>query len=356
VIVPLLPPLEPEVVVAHERAHDHLASAFRSAERSAQRLFVMVQRRIVVESLAYVQPVSANADQQLIIPPPRAFLSRSKQRRMQGADAAFRHLDSRSAMRQLGSIAAVLHRTTPVVLHALLEGPAPSDRETNPGMLRVTPTSWKPEASSYIHPPAAVVPELVDASVRFVLEAPAPACVRASWLTFTMLSIHPFVDGNGRTSRALAMAVMADELALGIDWGLLEQWSVRRWAYIEALQAGQAIPEYDPLTLDPRPFIEFSTTMSIDGAVLCLQRLQFIGHLVDDAGRRGLSGDHALVYVAVQLLDHASMFELESLGLSAVEVTEIVDGLARSGLVRWAARPPSRRTADDPDRHALVVC
>ena len=89
------------------------------------------------------------------------------------------------------------------VLHALAESAAPTghSRETNPGKFRTDVTRWEDQPINFAHPPAEEVSDLVDEALHVVNRADAPTCVLAAWLVFAMLSIHPFVDGNGRTSR-----------------------------------------------------------------------------------------------------------------------------------------------------------
>ncbi len=355
-IVPALPPLPDHLVAEHREAHERLAAELRSSDAHVARLFVMLQQRLVVESLAYVQPVYARSDDQLMVPPPRTFLTRLQELRMQGAWASFRHIDSRVAMQRAGEIRTVLSTATPLVLHALLEGLSPTGRETNPGMLRATPTSWKPEASGFMHPPASMCDELVAAALAIAADAPAPGCARSGWLTYAMLSIHPFVDGNGRTSRALYMAVAADELPLGIDWGILEQWSVARFAYVQALQAGQRVERYDAEAMDALPFMTFSVNASIAGAEVCGRRLVHIAERCA-AERRSLADStaHATVVVAVEMLGIATFAELGRCGLEPPELAAAIDELVQAQVLTWVPRPPSRRTRDDREAQGLMV-
>lgn len=353
--VPAVPRIADDVVERHGAEHEAFAAALRSAANGADRAFRYLQHRLVVESLAYVQPVLSRPLDQLLRPPPRAFLTRTQELRLVGARAAFRHLDSRVAMHQLSAVPSVLHPTTPFALHALLEGPTPSGRETNPGMLRATPTAWRPESNSFMHPPAQHCEELVAEALAVAGGHDAPACVRAGWLTFTMLSIHPFVDGNGRTSRALYLAVAADELPLGIDWGILEQWSVARYHYVEALQAGQQVERYDGAAMDARPFVQFSLDASLVGLDLCRRRLEMLEAELVGLSAIGLTPNAALVLVAVRSSVQATTDELSALGLSAVELDGAIAELGESGLMAWRPRPSSRRTMLDPSAHGLVA-
>ena len=354
--VPPLPQIDSALVADHQRAHEMLAAVHNDAPADVVQLFRMQQRRLVVESLAYVQPAIARPQQQLLIVPPRSFLTAAQQRRMTGAKAAFRHIDSRVAMLHQGHIEQVVNATTPVVLHALVESSAPTiEKETNPGMFRSMATSWLPEINGFAHPPATMVEELVEAALHMANHADAPACARAAWLTFTMLAIHPFVDGNGRTSRALYMAVLAPSLPLGIDWAALEQWSVWRDDYIYALQAGQDMEHYDPTKMTAAPFITFATRASIAGADLCKDRLEFIATYVEARVRDGVPRPHAIVLTTVSMWGIATLAELAECALPAADIDEIVGQLLTGGKLRWMPRPHSRRTFERPEPFGLIV-
>jgi len=340
----------------HRSAHASLAAAHRSAAADARTAFAFLQHRLLVESLAYVQPVLVRPLEQLLRPPPRAFLTRTQQLRLMGAGAAFRHLDSRVTMFRAGWVPSVVHATTPIALHALLEGSIPSGRETNAGMMRVTPTSWRPEANAFEHPPADACEQLVAEAIGVAngTGTGASAGGRAAWLTFTLLSIHPFVDGNGRTSRALFLGVAAEDLELGVDWGIVEQWSVARYHYVEALQAGQRADRYDGDLIDAAPFVEFSAEASIVGADLCRQRLEMFEAELVGLHQLGLSAAAALVLVAVRTDVFLGTDDLGPLGLHAAEIDAAIDELGARGLVSWAQRPASRRTMAATSSHGLV--
>jgi hypothetical protein len=196
---------------------------------------------------------------------------------------------------------------------------------------------------------------LVEAAVDLAVRAPAPAVARAGWLTFTMLSIHPFVDGNGRTSRMLFHAVAGAELPLGFDWGIAEQWALHRDAYIEALQEGQRVGAYEPARLDPLPFMHLSARASAAGARLCTERARRLGAEVAELVDRGASVDAATVLVGVRLQRIATLGQLARLGLPDERLVEVVEALLAGGALRWAPRHAGWRTAEHPDPIGLVA-
>ncbi len=353
--VPAVPGVDPTLLQEHLSAHAQLHGALETVDPLVRRLFSILQHRLMVEALAYVQPVLSRPMEQLLLPPPRAFLTRTQELRMMGAHAAFRHIDSRVTMREMGVVDAVLQPSTPVVLHGLLEGMTPSARETNPGMLRATPTYWLPEVSTYMHPPAPLCPELVEEAVAVASDRSIPAAIRAGWLTFTMLSIHPFVDGNGRTSRSLFLAVACEGLPGGVDWGVLEQWSVARESYVAHLQQGQQVERYIADEMDAAPFVHFGILSSTYGANTCFARLKRLAELVDQHRQRGLDVEHSFVLATIQVLRGATWTDLRGCAFDAPKLDRIVTGLLDAGLIVWGPRPAARRTMQDPAQWALVA-
>lgn len=353
--VPALPSVPAALERRHGDVHDALAHSVAGATPEARRVFVAVQGRLLVEALGYVQPVLARPAAPLVFPPRRGFLTRTQELRIMGAAAAFRHLDARVTMVGSGAIPAAVTGSTPLALHALLEGHLPEARETNAGMYRVTPTRWRPSASTFAHPPAEIVEDLVGEAVAVATSDAAPAFVRAGWLTFTMLSIHPFVDGNGRTSRALYLGIAGPALGLGVDWGVLEQWALARSAYVAALQAGQAVPAYSGPDLDAGPFVTFSAEASVVGAELARRRLEAIETDLAGLELAGVSPAARVACVGIRINGFTDPDDLRELGLDGPAATDAVAELIARGAVQWAPRPAARRTAERRSSSGLVV-
>lgn len=352
--VPLLPALDSVDLEAHRSAHARLAEAFTASPQSRS-LFRFLQRRVLIDALANVQPVTVRPGAADLLPRPRAFLTPRHLIRVQASAAALRHVDSRITMLRQGSIASLIEPWTPMVLHALIEGPSPLGVETNAGMLRATPTRWAPDNNPMTHPEPVDVPELVAAAVDFAVRAPAPAISRAGWLAFTMMSIHPFVDGNGRTARMLFQAMSSIDLELGIDWGAVEQFTLDRTGYVDALRAGQNLARYDGALLDAGPFMGFALQCSIDGATLGLRRLGQINQAMTSRLEGGDDPVVAAVSIAVELSSIVTLAELGGLSVDVETLTSVVNGLVGAARLQWVPRPVSRRTPWSSEAFGLAI-
>jgi Fic family protein len=69
-------------------------------------------------------------------------------------------------------------------------------------------SDFNPINAAFVPPPAAVVPALLDDLVAFCNEDMLPAVAQAAIAHAQFETIHPFVDGNGRTGRALISLVL----------------------------------------------------------------------------------------------------------------------------------------------------
>jgi len=69
-------------------------------------------------------------------------------------------------------------------------------------------TGWSPLRAEFVPPPEAEVRRLVDDLAGFVTETSGNPVVRAAIAHAQFETIHPFIDGNGRTGRALIHTVL----------------------------------------------------------------------------------------------------------------------------------------------------
>jgi len=69
-------------------------------------------------------------------------------------------------------------------------------------------SSYNPCSAAFVPPPPAYVPDLLDDLCRFCNGDDIPAVAQAAIAHAQFETIHPFVDGNGRTGRALIHLVL----------------------------------------------------------------------------------------------------------------------------------------------------
>lgn len=67
---------------------------------------------------------------------------------------------------------------------------------------------WSPLRAAFVPPPESEVPRLVADLARFVTDTAGNPVVRAAIAHAQFETIHPFIDGNGRTGRALIHTVL----------------------------------------------------------------------------------------------------------------------------------------------------
>jgi hypothetical protein len=333
--LPPLVALDDELLERHRRAHADLDVANSSAEPMVRMTLRHVARRLLLEGLANVQPVFDEIDRPLLLPPPRRFLGVVAQQRLAGAAAALRYIDSALTMATMPGGRPVVQPTAPCVLNALLAGPV-TERETNAGLIRVSPTNWMPDANRFEHPPADVVGELLDAAIAVAADARRPAVERAGWLAFVTMTIHPFVDGNGRTARALFLAAIGDDLPGDIDWGVLDQWHLARKEYIWALQQGQRAQRYRGEDVDAEPFIRMGAIASARGADVGRARVQLLSDAVASVTELG---DPVVLRALVDrfvLIDEL----LDDPLIDRAAAIDHIDALVRTGVIEWTHAGP----------------
>src|SRR6478609_2392097 len=69
-------------------------------------------------------------------------------------------------------------------------------------------TGWSPLRAEFVPPPESEVPRLVADLAAFITETSGSPVVRAAIAHAQFETIHPFIDGNGRTGRALIHTVL----------------------------------------------------------------------------------------------------------------------------------------------------
>jgi len=351
--LPVLPPLDPDRITAWRDAHRRCAQLLDEVPAPAVTASRRLLRRLLVEGLANVQPVLVDVDCPLLFPSPRRYLTLEFEQRIAGARAAFGHIDVAAAMNRMEGGPPLVTACMPPVLNALLAGPV-TERETNPGLLRMTPTHWMPDSNPFAHPDPAHVPDLLQGAIDLAVHAPAPAITRAGWLAFVMMTVHPFVDGNGRTARALFVAVSGSDTQAGVDWGVLEQWGLARTDYVAALQAGQRVEQYDGARVDPAPFMRFALETSIRGALVNTARVSMLGELAAALDSDVGDADNVGLLLRVMIDRFVALDGLLDEAPDPTEAMARVRALIDQGHLRFSDPPPGGPSASRSGRGLAI--
>src|SRR6478736_2723400 len=145
------------------------------------------------------------------------------------------------------AIAALADHTRPVTaddivtLQHVIEPTLPAGLRTEQNW--VGGPGWSPLRAEFVPPPETDVPRLVDDLAAFVTETSGNPVVRAAIAHAQFETIHPFIDGNGRTGRALIHTVLRRTDALrGILIPISTVFAGDTDAYISGLTAFRADP------------------------------------------------------------------------------------------------------------------
>ena len=340
--IPAFPEVDASLLEEHRRLRCEATEQIDALSQEPADLFRFHGGRRIVESLANL----FLDDRVMLLPPRRRHLHESLERRLGGTAAAFRHIDSRLAMIRLGHLDQLVGHETPHVLNAFAESHEPNDKETNAGLIRLTPSGFDTTQSSFQPPDGAECAELLDACVDAVNHVNAPAIVRAAWFAAAFLAIHPFVDGNGRTARLMFQLISSSDSAERLDWGTVEMFAIARTAYVDALKASQApsLPEYDGGLIDVAPFVDHAIRCSIEGATLVQRRVLWF-----ERAWESLEADPAplrAIDIAVVSSGGLALDELGEL-VDAPEATEVAEALVSAGRLVWDRRGLLRPRADN---------
>lgn len=347
--LPPMPPLDAELVGAHDEAHAALALAIRDAGDVVRRSFRYIQWRLMAEAMASVQPPSPECEPQLV-PARRRHLSMSQQRRLEGCIAALRHFDSRVAMRASGAIPHVIESESPMVVHGLVETGDPHRRISNAGCIRATPSRFDTNGVLFVPAPPEHCRRLLLDAVTLAHEAPAPAITRAAWLLAAVFAVHPFVDGNGRVGRLLCHGLISEESPCGIDWGTAPEFAARRHAYIAAASTMTlpSLPSYDARRLEPVHLMRYVARCSARGAHRACERLHALAKVAGRLLDAGLDDERALVIVAVAADRNGRLADLGELFGDQAAATALVNELVVDGRLAWDQAGLLQLVGDNP--------
>lgn len=120
----------------------------------------------------------------------------------------------------LGAGAASLGLDEIRQIHRALVGEEQLRGEAHGGRVReeqnwIGGNGYNPVGATFVPPPPAEVPALLDDLARFIARTDLPALAQAAIAHAQFETIHPFLDGNGRTGRALVYAILGRRGELG---------------------------------------------------------------------------------------------------------------------------------------------
>ncbi|MCS5730157.1 Fic family protein [Herbiconiux moechotypicola] len=203
-----------------------------------------------------------------------------------------------------------------------------------------------PRGATFIAPQHELVQGALDDLVGFMRRDDLPVLVQIAVAHAQFETIHPFVDGNGRTGRALAQALLrgkglATHTTVPLSAGLLtgtEQY----FDALEQYRRGDAAPII-------QRFCQASRYAAVTGRSLVDQLAQQL-----DASRGRLEGVRPqaaawrILPVLIQQPVVNTSYLMNSLGLSAMTVGRALDTLVERGVVREGTGAARRRVWRHP--------
>lgn len=284
--VPEVPEVSAETLDTWNTAHQRTAERVSDLDDLLAQALREWRLERCLEGLAGVTPSISGEIRRPLFPAPRRFLSPFAVERLEGCRAALDHVNVRLALIDDGLEQTLVRPETPYVLQTLVESRRTSEDVTNPGIIRVKESGWKIRHHMFTPPPPDMARPLLDLVTETIADRPASDATLGAWALFTLLSIHPFVDGNGRTARLLYLLIASLSIP-ELDLGTLEAIGLDRPTYVDALQEGQwTTPVWNPRLLDPRPFIEATYRWSVWGAARHVAQVDALERVRDELGRR----------------------------------------------------------------------
>lgn len=133
-----------------------------------------------------------------------------------------------------------------------LEEPAASD------CYRSEPVFVRSQRGEVVHtaPKAEQVPQMMDALIAFIADSELSPLIKACVAHFYFVYVHPFIDGNGRTARALSYMIL---LQAGYDF--FRYFSISGVIAEERSKYYKAIKDVEDDGFDMTYFIDYSIGM-----------------------------------------------------------------------------------------------
>jgi len=238
-----------------------------------------------------------------------------------------------AAMMTAVDLADHLDESAILAMHATLMASQP---KVNPGVWRdvpvwIGPSGLSPESAVFVPPVAARVPAWMADLAAFLARTDLPALVHAALAHAQFETIHPFIDGNGRTGRALLQAMLrasgvARQVTVPVSSGLLSDLG----SYTAALTAfhnGVFTPIVECLA-------DASTKAAILGRWLVDELGALIGSRVEDAHPRAGSAFESLIYELIGQPAVTVASVAKSLGVSDTAASRAVNQAVDAGILK----------------------
>ncbi|WP_110588632.1 Fic family protein [Microbacterium suaedae] len=188
-----------------------------------------------------------------------------------------------------------------------------------------------PVTADFVGPVPERIPDAIDDAVRFAARDDLPVLAQAAILHAQFETIHPFADGNGRTGRALAHAILRGKglvtsTTVPISAGLLADVDTY-FAAIDAYQSGDAGPIV-------RRFAQASRAAAVVGRDLVdalAVELREAGDLM--AGVRSDAGAWRVLPLLIEQPVLNSRAVRERLGMGDVAAKRALDTLVERGVL-----------------------
>ncbi|WP_344885753.1 Fic family protein [Zhihengliuella alba] len=237
------------------------------------------------------------------------------------------------AMQAAIRLAESISAETILEMHAVLMAESTAHR---PGQWRNEPVwtgtrSDSPVGAEYVAPRHGRVPELVDDVVSFLRAEAVPPLVAVAVSHAQFETIHPFSDGNGRTGRALAQAVLRHRgvtrnIAVPVSAGLL--------ANVEGYH--QALTEYRCGNVSP--IVEAFAAASLRAIGNARQLVQQVQSIRDSWPQRlkvrRSSNAWRLLDVIVRRPVLTAAVAAEELGVQTPNIYPALRALGEAGILR----------------------
>ena len=165
------------------------------------------------------------------------------------SSSGYRHFDDREVVRYLSALRSGLkgiERHGSLGLNVVFETHAQlmGHRLERAGSVRTRPV-WlgsptnRPETAEFVPPVGPAIEAALEDWAKYVVNPPPlPPLVRAALLHYQFLTIHPFLDGNGRAGRLLVLLFLTSERRLPVPLLYLSPYfEHHRLQYYDRLQA-----------------------------------------------------------------------------------------------------------------------